>query len=112
MRRDCKISALSSLFGHPVVAAALGALLGVLLMAVSHWAVTFVTPEDPTRGVLIVGMMMFARFAIALSALAAYYFLVPSGLAPFGVLLAASFVTGLFVEAVRLSRPSMPHTST
>lgn len=94
-----------------MVAAALGALLGVLLMVVSHWAVAFVTPEDPMRGLLIVGMMMGARFALALGALAAFYFFAPRGLAPFGILLAVSFVVGLFFEAVRLSGPRATRTT-
>lgn len=115
MRDSCegtsKISALSSLFGHPLIAAALGVLFGVLLMAVSHRAVSFVTPDDPLRGVVLVGALMGARFMAALGALAVFYFFARNGLAPFGIALVFSFVVGLFVEAFRLSGPHASRTS-
>lgn len=93
-----------------MVAAALGALLGVLLVVASHWAVRFITSEDPMRGLMVVVMMLVARFAVALAALAAFYYFVPAGLAPFGILLAASFFIGLLIEAVRLSGPRATRT--
>jgi hypothetical protein len=80
-------------------------------MVVSHRAVRFVTPDDPTRGVAVVGALMGARFIAALAALAAFSFLAPSGLAPFGIALVFAFVGGLALEAVRASRPHVPHTS-
>lgn len=92
-----------------MVAAALGALLGVLLIVGSRRAVAFVTPEDALLGVVIVGGMMVARFAVAIAALAAYHFFAPDGLAPFGVFLSVAFVAGLAVEAVKSVRP---HAST
>lgn len=84
-------------------------LLGVLLMVVSHKAVGFVTPADPFGGVVVVGALMGARFALALAALALFYFFARGGLAPFGLALVISFMVGLFVEAIRLIRP---HAST
>lgn len=59
----------------------------------------------------MVVVMMGARFFVSLVFLAIYYRLAPAGLAPFGVALALSFVAGLFVEAVRIVRPHVPHTS-
>jgi hypothetical protein len=94
-----------------VVAAALGALLGACLTFVSHRAVAFVTPDDPMRGLAVVAVMMGARFAIALAALAGYYFFVPGGLVAFGIVLAISFIAGLTYEAVRVSYPRASHTS-
>ena len=115
MRDSCegtpKISALSSLFVHPALAAALGALLGVLLTFVSERAAAFVTPADPMRGLAMVAVMMGARFMLSLLALSAYYFFARDGLVPFGFALAISFVAGLAFEAVRVSWPHVPHTS-
>ena len=114
MRDSCegirKISAPSSLFVNPVFAAALGMLLGVALAFIAEWAARLVTPADPFRGMALVSMMMGARFGLAAVALAAYYALAREGLAPFGIALAFSVVAGLVVEAVRVSRPRIPHT--
>jgi hypothetical protein len=111
VRRDREIAAASSLLGHPLVAATLGIMLGVLLMFISLRASTFVTPDNPMRGFSIVIIMTGARFFLALVALAAYYIFAPDGLAPFGFALALSFVAGLGVEAVRVSSPKTSHTS-
>ena len=110
-RRDRTISAASSLFGHPLVAATLGLMLGVLLTFVSHRAVTFVTPEDPMRGLAVVAAMMGARFLVVLLALGAYFVFARDGLSVFGLTLAFSFVAGLGFEAVRMSRPRASHAS-
>jgi len=99
------------LFGYPVVAVALGALLGVLLTFVSHRASAYVTPRDPMRGLAVVIAMTGARFALALSALAAYSIFAHDGLAPFGFALGTSFIAGLGFEAVKASRLSASHTS-
>ena len=111
MRRDREISAATSLFGHPMVAAALGALLGVLLTFISRRAASYVTPADPMRGMAVVGVMMGVRFLLALAALAAYYSFVPDGLVAFGLALAISFVVGLMFEAAKLSFVRATHTS-
>lgn len=102
---------MDSLFGHPLVAAALGALLGVFLTFLSRWAVTRVTPQDPAMGMAVVALMMGARFALALAALGAYYFFAREGLVVFGVALTVSFVAGLTVEAVKASCPHASRTS-
>lgn len=99
------------MFGYPVVAVALGALLGVLLTFVSHRASAYVTPRDPMRGLAVVIAMTGARFALALSALAAYSIFAHDGLAPFGFALGTSFIAGLGFEAVKASRLSASHTS-
>lgn len=92
-----------------MAAAVFGVLLGILLMAVSHRAIRFVTPADPFGGVVVVGALMGARFMAALAALAVFYFFARAGLAPFGIALVSSFMVGLLVEAIRLVRP---HAST
>ena len=106
-----EISAVTSLFSNPLIAAALGVLFGVSLMVVSHKAVRFVTPADPMTGVVMVGALMGARFMAVLAALAVLYVFARSGLAPFGIALVFSFVAGLFVEAFRLTAPHASHTS-
>lgn len=111
VRRDCEISAVSSLFGHPVVAAALGALLGVLLTLVSRRASRLVTPDDPMRGFAIYGAIMVARMFVVVAALAIFYVVAPDGLAPFGMTLGISFIAGLAYEAVKASRFNASHTS-
>jgi len=111
VRRDSKISGVFSLLGHPVVAMALGALLGAALTLVSERAASFVTPQDPFRGMAMVAVMMGLRFFVSLLALAAFYVFAPQGLAPFGLALAITFVAGLAIEAVRVSRPHVPRTS-
>lgn len=111
LRRDCEISGVSSLFGHPVAAVALGVLLGAVLTLASERAASFVTPQDPFRGVAIVAVMTGARLLIAVVALAAYSTFAREGLASFGFALGISFVVGLALEAVKASRLSAPHTS-
>lgn len=105
------LPAASSLLGHPLVAVTLGVTLGVVLTLVSERAVAFVTPEDPMRGLAIVGVMMGLRFALALAALAAYFVFARDGLAAFGLALALSFVAGLAFEAARMSHPRASGTS-
>lgn len=99
------------MIAHPAVAVALGALLGVALTFVAERAARFVTPVDPMRGFAMVVVMMGARFFVCAIFLAIYYVIAPAALAPFGIALALSFVTGLFFEAVRIIRPHVPHTS-
>ena len=110
VRRDREISAVSSLFGNPLVAAALGALLGAVLTFMSHRAAAFVTSEDPMRGLAIVAAMMGVRFVIAIAALGAYFLFARAGLVPFGIALSFSFVAGLAFEAVKLSDFRTFHT--
>ena len=111
VRRDCEISAVSSLLGHPVVAAALGARLGVLLTLVSRRASRLVTPADPMRGFAIYGAVMVGRMFAALATLGILYLVAPDGLAPFSLSLGVSFIAGLGYEAVRASRFNASHTS-
>ncbi len=111
MRRDCEISAVSSLLGHPLVAAALGIVLGVLLTLVSMRAASFVTPEDPARGFAIVALMMGVRFGLAILALFAYTFIAPGSLIVFGSALVVAFLVGLVAEALKMSRTNVPRTS-
>jgi hypothetical protein len=106
-----KIPALSSLIGQPVIAAALGVALGATLTFVAERAVRLVTPADPFRGMVLVTLLMGARFMIAALALALFYRFAHQGLAPFGIALGVSFVAGLSLEAVRISRPHLSHTS-
>lgn len=94
-----------------MVAATLGVMLGVVLTFVSHRAVTFVTPDDPFRGVAIVGLMMGARFVLALMALAGYYFVARVGLVVFGATLVLAFLVGLVVETMKMSRTPVSRTS-
>ncbi|MBN2847837.1 MAG: hypothetical protein JXP72_05220 [Coriobacteriia bacterium] len=105
------LPAASSLLGHPLVAVTLGITLGVVLALVSERAVAFVTPDDPMRGLAIVGVMMGLRFTLALAALAAYFVFARDGLPAFGLALGLSFVAGLAFEAVRMSHPRASHTS-
>lgn len=99
------------MLGNPVIAAALGALLGVLLTLVSRRASHFVTPDDPMRGVAIYGVFMVARMFAAVAALGVYYLALPEGLAPFGLALGLSFIAGLCLEAVKATRLNTSHTS-
>jgi hypothetical protein len=98
-------------FGNPLVAAALGALLGALLTFVSHRASAFVTPNDPMRGMAIYGFFMIARMLSSLLALGVYFVAAPDGLAPFGFALGLSFIAGLAFEAVKVSRLDTSRTS-
>lgn len=98
------------MLGNPIVAAALGALLGVLLTRVSRRASAVVTPDDPMRGVAIYGAIMIGRLLTAVLALAVFYLAAPDGLAPFGLALGLSFIAGLGFEAVKASRIPTSHT--
>lgn len=110
MRRDCEISAVSSLLGHPLVAAALGALLGVLFTLISHRASGFVTPRDPMRGMAVYGAVMLARMTLAIGSLGVLATVAPAALAPFGFALGLSFIAGLGFEALKASRIPTSHT--
>ena len=98
------------MFGNPVVAVALGALLGVLFTFISHRASGFVTPRDPMRGVAFYGAIMVARMITAVAALGIYFISARDGLAPFGMALGLSFIAGLGFEAVKASRIPTSHT--
>jgi len=97
--------------GHPLVAVALGVLLGVVLTLVAERAASFVTPENPSRGLTIVALATGVRMVMALAALGAYFVSAPSGLPVFGFTLGVTFIAGLALEAVRASRIDAPHTS-
>lgn len=102
---------MTSLFGHPVVAVALGALLGVVLTIVAERAASSVTPGNPFRGLAIVIVMTGVRLTGAVIALAAYSYFAPAGLVPFGFTLGVSFVAGLGIEALRISLRNATHMS-
>lgn len=99
------------MLGHPVVAVALGVLLGVVLTLVAERAASFVTPENPSRGFAIVALATGARMVTALAALGAYFVSAPAGLPAFGFTLGVTFIAGLGLEAVRASRIGASHTS-
>lgn len=94
-----------------MAAVALGALLGAALTFASERAASFVTPQDPSRGMALVAAMMGARLFAVLVALTLFSVFSPQGLVPFGFTLAISFVAGLAFEAVRVSGPHARHTS-
>jgi hypothetical protein len=94
-----------------LVAAALGTALGVCLTLLSHRSISHVTPENPLKGVALVGLFMAGRFVIAVAALAAYGLFVRSGLVPFGLALTLSFVVGLGYEAFTGSGTGAPRTA-
>lgn len=94
-----------------MVAAALGALFGVLLTVISRRASRLVTPDDPARGFAIYGAIMVARMFVVVAALGIFYLVAPDGLAPFGMALGVSFIAGLAYEAVKASRLNASHTS-
>ncbi|MHB8761870.1 MAG: hypothetical protein ACYC6J_05715 [Coriobacteriia bacterium] len=115
MRDSCegirKISAQSSLFVLPAVAAALGALLGLLLTFISRRATAHVTPGDAERGMAIVAVMMGLRMIVVIAALAAYFFLARAGFLYFGIALIVAFMAGLAYEAVKTTRSNTTDTS-
>ncbi|MBN1192340.1 MAG: hypothetical protein JXA36_01410 [Coriobacteriia bacterium] len=111
MRKDRQISAASSLLAHPVIAAALGALLGVFMTLISRRASHLITPADPIKGFALVAAMMGLRFFLALVALTLYFLFAPDGLPVFGFVLGTSFIAGLGYEAVRVSCVRTTHTS-
>ena len=105
MRRDRVISAASSLFGHPLVAAASGLTLGVLLTFIAYHATRTVTPEHPEIGVLIVSAFTVARMMLVILALGVYHVLAPEGFTMFWLVLIVTFFAGLIFETVKMSRP-------
>ena len=107
LRESCEgVSALAAFipFESPLAAAALGLLLGGASTLVSLWASRLVTPEDPTRGFVFVVGLMIIRLTVIIGALAAYFFFARRGLAPFAFAVVISFIGGLVIEAVKLSR--------
>lgn len=99
------------MFGNPVVAAALGALLGGALTVLSQRAAASVAPSDPARGLAFLAAMTAVRLGMALCALLFFYLFARTALAAFGLALGFSFVAGLAFEAVKASRLNASHTS-
>ncbi|MBF4508969.1 MAG: hypothetical protein ISP10_00610 [Aeromicrobium sp.] len=111
MRRDRVISAVSSLLGHPLVAATSGLALGVALTFIAYRAVRTVTPEHPEIGVLIVAAFTMARMMLVILALGIYHVVAPEGFLMFWLVLIVTFFAGLIFETVKMSRPYSPRIS-
>lgn len=96
----------ASPFANPILAAALGLVLGVGLLVVSRASVRLMTPDDPGLGLAKVAVTMVIRMAVVVAALIAYYVWARPGLVPFGAALVAGFFVMVTVELFTLSRVS------
>lgn len=96
--------AVSAFLSLPVVAAALGIILGIGLVVVSRVSSRLVTPDDPALGFTKVAMVLFVRMVVAFGALALFYFFARRGFVVFGIALVSAFMCALVFEAFRASK--------
>ncbi len=94
------------LLAQPIIAAPLGVAVGVCAVLVSRGASRFVTSDDPTIGFAKVVVAMIIRLLVVVGMLAAFYFLAPAGLAPFGIALIVGFLGALTYELFTAGRPA------
>ena len=101
-------NSVTSLLAQPFVAAVLGVALGVLMVSLTRYGVTFMKPETPelgvARAVALSTLGMFAAFA----ALLLYFLYARGGLVPFGLGLVAGFMVPAFVMLFLFSGIAKP----
>ena len=94
----------SAFLGAPLVAAALGALLGVVLLLSSRRAYAHVDPADPTGSYFAIIYPMVLRFTVVIIAMVVYYTLMRDAMLYFSVGLLGGFLIAANVELVRYAR--------
>ena len=94
------------LLATPAVAAVLGFLIGVALIAASAWSRTISTSSDARDSIAIMMMFMMGGMLVASGVLIGYALAAPAGFMWFGLSLGAGFVVGLCVAAVQMVRES------
>jgi hypothetical protein len=97
------VSGIVSILSLPAVAAAIGAALGVSLLALTWAGVRSFTPETLEIGAMRAIAMMVVGLIVAFGALLLFYLFVRSGLVPFGLGLAAGFTVPALVALFRMS---------
>jgi hypothetical protein len=100
---------IASFFGTPVVAAIVGAALGVAMLSLTRAGVGFVTPEAPELGAVRAVIMLTAGLVAALVGLFVYFAFMRAGLTAFGLGMALGFVVPATVALFRMS--GMRHAS-
>ena len=97
-----------ALLTQPFVAAVLGVALGVAMIALTRYGVTFMKPDAPelgvARAVALSGLGMIAAFI----ALFLYFTYARDGLVPFGLGLVAGFMVPAFVMLFLFSGIAKP----
>ena len=91
------------LLSQPVAAATLGLVLGVGLLFASRKSFLRISSEDPSRGVLLVGLALIVRLFAATLVLFLYSRFAPEGFPAFGLTMAGAFVLSYTVELVRFA---------
>lgn len=92
------------ILSQPVVAAVLGFLIGVALIAATAWSRKLSTSSDASESVAAMMGFMVGGMLLATCVLIAYVFVAPQGFLYFGLSLGAGFLVGLAVAAVVLGR--------
>jgi hypothetical protein len=95
---------LSAILGTPFVAAALGALLGVVLLRSSRGAYAHVDPDDPTGSYFAIIYPMVLRFAVVIAALFVYFTFMRDAMIPFSLGLLGGFLAAANVELWKYAR--------
>jgi len=98
----------AALFAQPFVAAVLGVVLGVLMISLTRYGITFMNPETPELGVARAVALSSLGMIAAFAALLAYYLFAREGLVPFGLGLVAGFMVPAFVMLFRFSGIAKP----
>jgi hypothetical protein len=96
-------SGVATFLGQPAVAAALGVVLGIAMLALTAAGVRSFTPETLEIGAMRAISMMVVGLVVAFGALLLFYLFVRPGLVPFGLGLAAGFTVPALIALFRTS---------
>lgn len=86
-----------------VVALIAGTALGFVLFAASRASARLVRPDNPSAGMALYALSVFARLAVATGILWAYKTLAPAGFTPFALTFAGGFLVFYTIEVVRFA---------
>lgn len=102
------VSSLAAFLGGPVVAFAIGAVLGASMLALTARGVRSFTPETLELGAMRAIALMVLGLGVAFLGLLLYYLFVRPGLVAFGLGLAVGFVVPATVALISMSGVAKP----
>ena len=101
-------NSVAALLTQPLVAAGLGALLGVLMIGLTRYGVTFMKADEPELGVARAVALSSLGMLAAFVALLLYFLYARDGLVAFGLGLVVGFMVPAFVMLFRFSGFAKP----
>lgn len=91
---------------NPFAAATIGILIGVALLRVCRFGVSFFTPEEPEIGMIRALVLNAVAMGVALTLLTLCFVFVRPAFVAFGVALAGGFTFAALYELFRYAGPS------